>query len=996
MEFKDTMFLPSSATGAGLLCPDQRRMPQIGSLFAEMLAMPVLFLRLPLVVVVASPVMLQLLTGPCYLDSKSHSLLMNCGREIFSLEDFFASAYACNGHFWRIIAIVANFLEPGFAQTFLNGMAAIGENSGVSSFMPGIMSAFSQISKNDPSEGVSKVQDLLTGGASRFGVTSIMMKTALNPIAGAHWIWRISSGIVVQIIQATQAQRSIGSVFWNVLYDGRVDYKELVAKRMFNTCGGFALMAGYSTPIGSMILHYCFAGVKSTTATLDLLSIFLVDIPIMACVCKGTAGNNPSDWILHNCDSPDGLKPLLRRLMDEPNSCSAIIEQTNKNLTTVFDDTFGELFAGTTSVGSILDSLLQAVDGEKAGQCDNFDSNPYVVTLIPEPADYWRVCGNTDFCKIRCQQQMEAFDAVKPTRALRSTTSTQTVQSLFFPTLNADAYNPFTSVNALSEMNGCELVCADREDRCFVMAGFVGANGLLRVAQYCVPSALARGVSKGGQWDTFGVSGLIVDLQFIRVSTEGGWVDAYAVAGLQDQLVQVCLRLVCSEFVPSDLDPGVVGFQQMQAIGDVAVFQVRTMSEGTTSYCLRFSGQWRFSACGGTNLWDQSLYYMVLNAKSQVMLVPYDEVPLQLCQLDQANMALVGCTRHAGFQRQNVPVKSKGLRSQVSQYMTVDYSLFVASNDASHWLTMIFVSITSDYASAMVSNSMPVTLQYTLQQGCSLDSCVGCTQLSVQRLCFAAQQCQVARCVGSQVNQLRPLCAIGGVAESQIFAILAALQGVWNMISSTLVLVLDLSGGITPPAAIAWPDQAFYGLVCSLKDSVASTVSILTSAVNGLVQASMPLAMLAHGDAVDNSFLATFTLTMMAITKFLYQLALAPLYAAIAVQKVVICQANSLIGAVSGNNAITIGDPAIQSASSSASGMCMTQLHGENSQGLNSGMDSNQAFVSGSSQVLTQLGGLALELPLDALIHPMDVFFTYILGVVIGLQDVLQTADQRK
>ena len=30
MEFKDTMFLPNTSISTGLLCPDQRRMPQIG------------------------------------------------------------------------------------------------------------------------------------------------------------------------------------------------------------------------------------------------------------------------------------------------------------------------------------------------------------------------------------------------------------------------------------------------------------------------------------------------------------------------------------------------------------------------------------------------------------------------------------------------------------------------------------------------------------------------------------------------------------------------------------------------------------------------------------------------------------------------------------------------------------------------------------------------------------------------------------------------------
>ena len=997
MEFKSTMFLPTSTCTTGLLCPDQRRMPQIGSLLAEIVAMALLIVRLPLVIIVSSPVMLKLITGPCYLDTKFHSLLMNCGQELFSLEDFFDSAYACNGHFWRIFAIVGNYLEPGFAQTFLNGMTTIGENSGISSFMPGIIGIFSKISANSPVEGVDKAQDVLTGGMARYGPMSMFMKTMLNPIAGAHWIWRMASRIVVQIIQATQAQRSIGSVFWNVLYDGRMDYVDLVVKRLYNTCAGFALMAGYTNPLGNSILHYCFAGTKGTVATLDLLSVFLVDLPLIACVCVQNSGNNPNDWILNHCDSPDGLKPLMRRLIDSPDSCGELIAQTNANLTGVFNETFGELFAGTTSIGSILDSLLASVDGSKAGQCDNFGSNPYVVTLIPEPADYWRVCGNTDFCRLHCQQQIEAFNAVRPTRSVRSSTTSQTVQSLFFPTLNADAYNPFSSVDALTEMQTCRLLCPHSEDRCFLITGFVGNNGLLRVAQYCVPSALAQGVSKGGQWDTMGISGLSTDVQFIRLVNTDGWQDSYGVLGLQDQLLSACLRLICTDFAPADVDLGVLGFEQMEVIDDTAVIQVRT-TQVTTSYCLRYDGQqWNFdSSCAGTNMLDQSLYHVVGSRQRNYLLVPYDEVPLQLCRIDRSSMSLTQCVQFSGFDRSSVPVKTRGLQSRVSHYMAVDNSIFIASNDQSHWLTMLFISTNGDSASSMVGNSMPVTLQYTLQQGCSLDSCTGCLQLSVQRLCFAAQQCQVARCVGSQVNQLRPLCAIGGAVEASLFAILAGLQGIWLMISSTLVSVIDISGGVTPPSTVAWPDQAFYGYVCSVKDMTATSVSIITSAINGVVQSSMPLAMIAHGDAVDNSFLATFTLTMMAVTKFLFQLALAPLYGAIAAQKVMVCQANSLIGVVAGNNKIVIGDPSLQSATEKSTGACMTQLHGENAQGLNSGMDSNKAFVSGSTQVISQLAGLAMSLPLDAIIHPTDVFFTYILGAVIGLQDVLQTIDQKK
>jgi len=754
-------------------------------------------------------------------------------------------------------------------------------------------------------------------------------------------------------------------------------------------------MAGYTTPLAKVILHYCTAGVKSTLATLDLLSVFAVDLPIVVCVCRETAGNNPASWILHHCEAPDGLKPLLRNIMDAPNGCRELVAQTNANLTGVFNETFGELFAGTSSVGSVLDSLLAPIDGGKAGQCDNFESNPYVVTLIPEPSDYWRVCGKTDLCMLRCQQQIEAFNAVRPA-TVRSTKTSTTTQSLFFPTLNADAYNPFTSIVAIAELESCSSICPSAEDRCFLMGGFVGTAGTLRAIQYCVPAALAQGVGRSGQWDTMGISSQAVDVQFIKIGAAGGWMDTYAFVGMQSDRVQVCTRLMCAEFIAAEVDAGVLGFQQLQVVSDLAIIQASTTGE-MRSYCVRFmQPEWIINECSATNVWDQGPYHIVLNdGKQQALLLPYDNAPLKICQVE--GPVLSGCVSYQGFDRQNVPVKTHGLQSHVSQFVSKEYSIFVASNDRSNWLTMLFVSISGPFANGAVGNSMPVTVHYNIRQGCSLSNCIGCTQLATQRLCFAAQECQVARCVGSQVNQLRPLCAIGGVVESNMFSILAALQGVWSMISSTLVYVLDGAGGIDPPKTVAWPDQAFYGLVCSMKDTIASSVSIFTSAINGMMQSSTSSAILAGSDTVDNKFLATFTLTLMSITNFLFQLTLAPLYGAIAAQKIMVCQTNSLIAAVSGDNSVTIGDPEIQTASNVAAGVCMSQVQTENAQGgLNSGMSNSQAFESGSIQVLSRLGGLAIQLPLDMIIHPVDVMFTYALGVIMGLQDVLQTADQKK
>jgi hypothetical protein len=989
-----------------------------------MIAMPVLLARLPVTIVVASPVLVDLITSPCKSDSMRHSLLMNCGSELFSLEEFFDSAYRCNGHFWRILSIMANFLPPGFVQTFINGMATVGENSGASSFMPGVIGSFSKTSSTGAGDSAENTQELFSGGdgqgsLGRFGVAKLFMKASVNPIAGVHWMWRMGSRMVVQIIEASKQKRSVGSVFWNIIYDGRLDYKQLIATRMFNTCGGMALMAGYTSPLGKVTLHYCFAGVKATTATLDLVSVFLVDIPVMACACTQGYGHNSENWIYNNCESPDGLRPLLRTIIDTQNQCGAMLSYTTKNLTGVFDDVFGELFAGTSYVGSILDSLIAAIDPGKAGNCDNYDSNPYVVTLIPEPADYWRVCGTTSFCKLRCQQQIEAFEMMKPpVSSARSSTSSKTVESLLFPSINEDTYNPFysTGIAALTELSDCYFtkLCLNQKDRCLMIAGFIG-QGKIRVSTYCVPSSISQGVSKSQSWERGGISGLCFDIQFVGAGVSDGWMTLYAVVGLQDQLIQMCFSAACQEFSPSDISLNIIGFERMQSLDSYIMVQVRTTDSGYVVYKLFFQGStWVFTLLKETNIWDQDLYHVVVTSQSSgssimsytqpvILLVPFAETPLQVCLLDDSRAGvvnLVECIQHSDFERQNVPVKTKGRQSRVSRYTSsktpTAFTIFLTSNDASHWLTVLSIQLSDSGATGFIRASMPAEVTTTSVQACSLKSCIGCTRLAVQRLCFAAQQCQVARCIGSQVNQLRPLCAVGGVVESTYFSMLSAIQGIWSIIASTLVTIIQTSGGLTPPASIDWPDQVFYGLVCSMKDSIASQISIITSTVNGIIQASVPVAAAMIGEPVDNNFLAMFSLTMTSVTNFLFQLCLAPLYAAIAAQKVVICQANSLIGVIAGDNHIMIGDPEIQTASSAAAGVCVSQVFSENAQGTNSGMDNDQAAATGSSQLLLKLGGLALSLPLDALKHPIDILFTYAQGVIMGLQDILQTVDQRK
>jgi hypothetical protein len=961
-----------------------------------------LIVKLPISLGIAAPVLVKLITTECYKDSKSLSLLMTCGAELFSLEEFFSSIYAVNGHFWRTFAIVGNWVRmgkpqslmdgiTGKAQTFLNGMTMVGENSGASSFLPGVGEAFAKLGKNDPADSATQMQDMFAGAGGRFGVMGLFTRAAINPIAVSHWMYRLASRIVVQSIEASQKKRSIGTIFWNVVSEGIADYDAIVATRMFNTCGGMALMAGYGSPLGNVILHFCFAGVKATLATLNLVSLFTVDIPVMACVCKEGVGQ-PSNWPLSHCDAPDRTKIVLRRLIDSQSQCSDLVTGMTTDLANVYDDVFGEMYAGSSYVGSVLDSFLRVFDGN-AGNCDNYETNPYVSVLIPQPVDYWRVCTKTDVCRVRCKQQMEAFEMVRPQAVL--TTSTQAVvESLFFPTISGDVYTPFpdTGILALLELTSCPMCSETGTDRCFIAGGFAGVNAHFQVQQYCVPSALGDSVTKAGQWETLGISGKSIEIEFIRIDGSG-WQDVYTVVGMQDQLVQICSRLDCVELTPSDVDSSALGFDDMQILDNVGVFNVRT-SGGLTSYCLRFSGGWMFLPCPTTNIWDQSFYHVVINSESGVLLLPYDKLDMQMCQLD--DVVISGCTRFTGFDYQSVPIKARGKQNRVSQWVTKGYGVFIATDASSHWLQMLNVDTSGSTASASLRNSMSARVRTELRKACSMDSCVGCQSLSTQRLCYAAQQCLIGRCIGTMINVVRPLCAIGSAVEEGFNTYISVAQGVWLIVSETLTSVLKMSGGILKPVAVTWPDNSFFGGVCSAKNVIASQVSILTSAVNGIVQASVPIDQMRKGQAIDNRFLAVFSMTMTAITGFLYQLALAPLYALMAVQKTMVCETSSLIGVVTGNNYLTIGDPEIEAITEGGLGKCMTQVFTENSNGAGSGMDNAGSFIMAASQILTNLNNVADAIPLDVMKHPMDAFFTWLLGCISGLQDVLATADQSK
>jgi hypothetical protein len=71
----------------------------------------------------------------------------------------------------------------------------------------------------------------------------------------------------------------------------------------------------------------------------------------------------------------------------------------------------------------------------------------------------------------------------------------------------------------------------------------------------------------------------------------------------------------------------------------------------------------------------------------------------------------------------------------------------------------------------------------------------------------------------------------------------------------------------------------------------------------------------------------------------------------------------------------------------------MSQYFAENAQGDGSGTDNGQSLLDGAIQSMVNV---AMELPLDIMMHPLDAMLTWMQGVVSGLQDVVQTIDRNR
>jgi hypothetical protein len=195
-------------------------------------------------------------------------------------------------------------------------------------------------------------------------------------------------------------------------------------------------------------------------------------------------------------------------------------------------------------------------------------------------------------------------------------------------------------------------------------------------------------------------------------------------------------------------------------------------------------------------------------------------------------------------------------------------------------------------------------------------------------------------------------------------------------------------------------DEIFFSLICEAKHGVIASMSILTSLINGIVnsvdRANRGQASESHSqDQEAENAEAVRTLTAAATTNFLSQISLGVLYPFIVAKKTIMCHTDSFLSIfdVSGFQ-LRLSSGNFASNTESLVGKCLSEYHVESMQNPDSA-ESQASLNSIPQSMIADTATAIAQIPFERALHSLDGFFSYAIGIVSGLQDLIATADQR-
>ena len=333
----------------------------------------------------------------------------------------------------------------------------------------------------------------------------------LTSVRSGQMAAKLTKRVVLKLLRAQRVASVLNTaLITTTLYKSQNDLRNGWLDNMRVQCDGLAQIVGSTNPWARVLKHACLLGPYAIDGFVQAFLALTVSYLVMHCVCKLPEGVEQLRVIEDVClrsAIPIALaawtKSLVVRGQDAQLSlCFQSMDAANRRLQDAFDPFLARLYRLTQAVEASIDFLTVSFQ-QDACKCEDVYGSAYVVTIMPEPVDYFMQCMHTFDCRAKCLNTHSAFElalaAVKTPLSFEHATAV-TVQNRLFSVddIEHNRHLPPFTVKRIQELapETCrDVLCRNtrsaRFSRCLAAAGVDSASNLA-LAYYCVPADISQ------------------------------------------------------------------------------------------------------------------------------------------------------------------------------------------------------------------------------------------------------------------------------------------------------------------------------------------------------------------------------------------------------------------------------------------------------------------------------------------------------------------------
>ena len=563
-----------SLSAIGSLCPAMQRMPKWGSMVSEVGIATASLFEVFLETVFTLPASLTVTDGLSEIFQVRarptfHRFLDMRGASLLDLDPCFVAIEQASFHLANTLTRAAKIFEgrPGgdVIQPVLIGTARVFQyTSGLTMVENRVLGPLASSIPFDKFIGaVSKytqsapVTPFASEGASSANYLQMFTTMFSSATSWSKVMARIAKKVAMKILMKSKrlVARQIGNSIMVSAYESQGDLRRGVFDPMRFVCDGFGQVIGRTNPWGQLARHSCLIGPDSIEAVMAVVFIMTLEYPVMDCVCKQVAGLQTEEAVEKIC-MPQGMSIKQKSFVmqtardasdQQPSQCFGVMDATNDNLLKAMDPVLSRMYKAVMALQNAFASILS---GFGSTSCSDWDASPFVVSLLPEPVDYFMGCMHTIDCRSRCLDNILAFEEalaayrVAGTEELALTKEFEIdTESRFFSAneeFEGKHLAPFVVYAVMPLQDSvCDAMCSGLS-RCVSVAGMDASvadhpQGQLKVDYYCMPVSVVESVYRAdtsvntSEYGSFGagiVTGMHIASRHKMTIGEGEWLVA--------------------------------------------------------------------------------------------------------------------------------------------------------------------------------------------------------------------------------------------------------------------------------------------------------------------------------------------------------------------------------------------------------------------------------------------------------------------------------------